>query len=105
MRKTAVSWRKCNPWRANDPLYELGFRFLHFGARAQERVWQHVLQAVAAHFGVTAEVELTRTLIDPQLQWRYATNVYRNAAMRSVLYRATAPLRAALGLAQRSRAG
>ncbi len=91
--------------RANDPIYELGFRFLHFGARAQERIWQHVLQALAAHFGVTAEVELTRTLIDPQLQWRNATNVYRNAAVRSVLYRAATPVRAALGLAHRWRAG
>ena len=87
--------------RANDPIYEMGFRFFGFGARQQERIWHHVLRSLAAHYGVTAEVEMTRVCVDPHIQWRYATNVWRNAAMRSLLYRVGAPLRAVRGLARR----
>src|SRR5207244_3584905 len=35
--------------RANDPIYELGFKF--GGSKAQEQIWTHVLTSLAAHFG------------------------------------------------------
>ena len=47
--------------RTGDPIYEFGFRFMG-GSRFQEETWQHVVKAVAAHFGVQDEpVEVIRT--------------------------------------------
>lgn len=91
--------------RANDPIYELGFRFMG-GSRAQEGIWQHVLAALADHFGVKATVELTKTRVDARLQWRQARNVWRNAVIRTTFYTVTAPLRWAGRVARRGgRAG
>jgi hypothetical protein len=81
--------------RANDPVYEIGFRL--FGARAQERIWAHVLTAVAAHFGVAAPVEVVKTCVDPRCQWRQTRNLWHNAAIRSLLYGLGAPLRRVRG--------
>ncbi len=36
--------------RANDSLYELGFR--SGGGKNEVRFWEHMLVALAAHFGV-----------------------------------------------------
>ena len=77
--------------RANDPLYELGFRL--FGATAQERIWEHVLTALAAHFEVNGQVQTFKTCVDPHVQWGQARNIWRNAALWTVLYTLTAPLR------------
>jgi hypothetical protein len=77
--------------RANDPIYELGFRLL--GSRAQERIWRHVLIALAAHYGVDEPVQARKTLVDPRLQWSQARNVWHNAMIRSMLYTIASPLR------------
>jgi hypothetical protein len=77
--------------RANDPIYEIGFRLM--GAREQERIWQHVLESLAARFGATGQVALARVCVDPELQWSQAKNVWRNAAVRSLLYNVAAPVR------------
>ena len=77
--------------RANDPLYELGFRL--FGATAQERIWEYVLTALAAHFEVNGQVQTFKTCVDPHVQLGQARNIWRNAALWTVLYTLTAPLR------------
>jgi hypothetical protein len=77
--------------RATDPIYELGFRL--FGSAEQERIWNHVLSALAAHFGVTAPVTLEKECVDPKVQWSHAKNVWHNAGVRSFCYSLTAPVR------------
>ena len=77
--------------RANDPMYELAFRVI--GSREQEKIWTHVLQSLAAHFACAQDVGLSKTCVDPTLQWRQASNIWHNAAMRSMLYTMAAPLR------------
>lgn len=77
--------------RANDPLYELAFR-LGAGS-AQDRIWTHVLEALATHFGVNGQVQSFKTCIDSRLQWSEAKNVWHNAALRTLLYTLGAPLR------------
>jgi hypothetical protein len=78
--------------RANDPIYEIGLRFMG-GARKQEQVWTYVLTALAAHFGVAGQVQVHKTCLDPQLQWSQAKNVWHNAGIRTTLYILAAPLR------------
>lgn len=70
--------------RANDPLYELGFRL--FGSTEQERTWRHVLRSLAAHFGVDEPVTLGKVCVDSRLQWSQARNVWHNASARSLIY-------------------
>jgi hypothetical protein len=70
--------------RANDPVYELGFRLI--GQRAQEAIWIYVLRALAAHLGVEASVDVSRVCHDPKCQWSRARNVWHNAMLRSWFY-------------------
>jgi hypothetical protein len=77
--------------RANDPLYELGFRL--FGSTQQERTWTHVLRSLAAYFGVYEPVTLEKVRVDPNLQWPHARNIWHNASLRSLLYAITRRLR------------
>ncbi|MCU0508373.1 MAG: DUF1990 domain-containing protein [Anaerolineae bacterium] len=70
--------------RANDPVYELGYRLMG-GAKQQEAIWRHVLGALARRFNVTAPVELEKVVVDNKVQWRYAGNVRHNALIRTVL--------------------
>jgi len=79
--------------RASDPMYEVGLRF---GGHTQEnRFWQHTLQSLAAHVqGDTAiPVRMELICVDPRLQWSHAKNIWHNAAMRTAMYKVTAPLR------------
>jgi hypothetical protein len=78
--------------RSNDPLFEFGFRFLG-GAKQQEKIWSYVLRRVAAHFEVDGQVALNKVCLDPSIRWAGATNVWRNATVRSVLYSMAAPMR------------
>lgn len=77
--------------RANDPIYELGFRL--FGSTEQERTWIHVLMAMAAHFSVKESVTLEKICLDPRVQWSQARNVWHNASIRSMLYALGGPFR------------
>ena len=77
--------------RANDPIYEVGFRVI--GSTEQEKIWTHVLRSLAARFGVNEPVELERVCVDPKVQWSQAKNVWHNAGARSALHMATAPAR------------
>jgi hypothetical protein len=78
--------------RATDPIYEIGTLFLGGGKR-QEENWVHVLTALAERLGVKGHVEMHRELVDPCWQWSEAKNVWKNAAIRTLLYRMAAPLR------------
>src|SRR5215210_4546468 len=77
--------------RANDPIYEMGFRIV--GSTQQERIWTHVLKSLAAHFGVNEPVTLEKACVDPKVQWSPTMNIWQNAGARSMLYTITAPLR------------
>ncbi len=82
--------------RANDPIYEMGFRVV--GATAQEQLWTHVLKSLAAHFGVNEPVSLEKACVDPKLQWSQVKNVWHNAGARSMIYTMAAPTRWVRGL-------
>lgn len=70
--------------RATDPLSEVGLRL--FGHKREDAFWQHTLRALAAHFGVQAEVSQEVTCVDPRLQWSQAGNIWHSAALRTPLY-------------------
>jgi anti-anti-sigma factor len=70
--------------RASDPLYELAFRAA--GSKLQDKIWTHVLMALAAQLGTSGEVQMQRTLLDPNLQWGRASNIWYNALLRTVVY-------------------
>ena len=77
--------------RANDPLYEIGFRL--FASNSQNHFWTHVLESLAAHLGVKGKVEMSKVCLDPRCQWSEAKNIWHNAAIRTVFYRLGTPLR------------
>src|ERR671921_184312 len=82
--------------RANDPIYEVGFRIV--GATQQERIWTHVLKSLAAHFSVNEPVTLEKVCVDPKVQWSKVMNIWQNAGARSMLYTIAAPTRWIRGL-------
>src|SRR6266571_5691499 len=79
--------------RANDPVYELGLRF--GGHKKEDDFWKYTLKSLAAHVqGDTAiPVRMELICVDPRLQWSQAKNIWHNAAMRTAMYKVTAPLR------------
>jgi hypothetical protein len=78
--------------RATDPIYEFGYRFMG-GESKQDRTWTHVLKALAARYSIDGEVEHSKTCIDPGLQWQNIGNVWKNAFVRTTLYKASTPIR------------
>jgi hypothetical protein len=86
--------------RASDPLYEMALR-LGFGHKSEDDFWQHTLKAVAAHFGVDGQVQQRNSLVDPQVQWSQARNLWHNAAVRTAFYTLATPLRWASNLVKR----
>jgi hypothetical protein len=78
--------------RPADPIYEFGFRIMG-GSPQQDQIWVHVLEKLAEHYGVKGQVQVKRVCLDPKLQWRYAKNVFHNAALRTLLYALGAPFR------------
>ena len=77
--------------RANDPMYEIGFRL---GGHAKEdRFWQDTLTSLAEYFGVEAPVQTQKVCVDPKLQWSQAKNIWHNSAIRTMLYTLSTPLR------------
>jgi hypothetical protein len=78
--------------RTNDPFFEIGFML--FAHRTQERFWQQTLRSLAARFGVDHPISTARACLDPRWQWPHMWNAWHNAAIRTTLYRAAAPLRA-----------
>lgn len=78
--------------RAADPLYELYLRFLG-SAVQQENTWAHVLTALASEWGVVGQVTTKKILVDQELQWKYAKNLFRNAGIYTVFYKLGTPFR------------
>lgn len=78
--------------RASDPLYEFLFRYLGASGQ-QDKIWIHVLTALAEYLGVKGQVVMTRALIDPSVQWSASKNIWKNAAIRTVFYVAATPVR------------
>ncbi len=79
--------------RANDPLYELGFRL--GVSKNEDRFWQHTLSALAAYLGVeTPQVQTQAVCVDRKIQWTQAKNIWHNAGVRTTLYLVTTPVRA-----------
>jgi hypothetical protein len=79
--------------RANDPLYEMGARVgvVH---KTEDVFWHQTLENLARHFGATpGAVEQVNVLVDPRMQWNQVGNIWHNAAIRTGLYLAGAPLR------------
>jgi len=78
--------------RSYDPIYEIFFRF--FGAsKSEDRFWQHTLASLAAYFGVEDQVETVVKCVDSKVQWSEAKNIWHNSAIRTMLYKITAPFR------------
>ncbi|MCE7982506.1 MAG: hypothetical protein DYG89_15045 [Caldilinea sp. CFX5] len=77
--------------RANDPLYELMMRLGM--SKVEDEFWCATLQQLAAHFGATGQPIQQSVLVDTQVRWREAKNIWHNAALRTALYTLTAPLR------------
>jgi hypothetical protein len=62
----------------------MAFRLI--GSKLQDRIWTHVLIALAAELGISGEVQKHATLLSPKLQWRRAWNIWYNAQLRTLLY-------------------
>jgi hypothetical protein len=86
--------------RPADPIYEFGFRVMG-GSPQQDQIWVHVLEKLAEHYGVKGQVQVKQVCLDPKLQWRYARNVFHNAAIRTLLYALVAPFRWVISLVKR----
>jgi len=71
--------------RANDPVYEFGFRFMG-GSKEQERIWHYVLTQLGNNMGISGQVEMEKVCVDTRLQWSRAKNVWHNAMIRSTLH-------------------
>ncbi|NPV77182.1 MAG: hypothetical protein HPY59_12525 [Anaerolineae bacterium] len=78
--------------RTTDPIYEFGFRFMG-GEGAEDKVWFHVLEQLAKHWGVQGQVQFHKVLIDPCIQWSNAKNIWKNAAIRTFFYVLASPFR------------
>jgi hypothetical protein len=63
------------------------------GARRQEENWVYVLTSLAERFGIKGQVQMHKVCVDPRWQWSEAKNVWKNASLRTILYKMTAPVR------------
>ena len=63
------------------------------GKGAEDRMWLHVLKQLAAHFGVETRPTVERVVVDKRRQWEHWRNIKKNAAIRSGMYMAGAPVR------------
>jgi len=77
--------------RAGDPFYELSFRIA--GSKLQDEIWRHVLTALATQLGTSGQIEIRRTLLDPNFQWERIWNIWYNAHLRTLLYSPIALIR------------
>lgn len=78
--------------RPADPIYEFGFRLMG-GAPQQDAIWVYVLEQLAQHYGVKGQVQTRQICLDSKLQWRYAKNIWKNAAIRTFFYALGSPFR------------
>ena len=77
--------------RAGDPLYEVMMPIqIH---RKEDKFWTGTLSNLAKHFGVEAQPEMSRTVVDRKRQWSQWKNIKTNAAVRTLMHTLGAPLR------------
>ena len=76
--------------RASDPFWELAMMVPVLGERMQNDLWRQTLRNLALSLGADSSVHERIVCVDGRRQWRNATNLWHNAAIRSGL---TAPLR------------
>ncbi|MEE8405999.1 MAG: hypothetical protein V3S32_02490 [Acidimicrobiia bacterium] len=69
--------------RANDPLYEAGFRIDTSGL--EDKIWNHTLTELGGHFGTSAPVSATANPVDKRRQWSQFGNLWKNSAVRTLL--------------------
>jgi len=77
--------------RASDPLFEFGLKL--GGYAWEDSFWEATLEALATSFGAAGRPEREAELLDRRRKWRNASNVTRNAFIRSSLARVASPLR------------
>lgn len=71
--------------RANDPVFEFGFRFMG-GARQQENIWRQVLTNLSVQLGLQQPVvDVNKVCVDNHLQWSQAKNVWHNSVIRTTI--------------------
>ena len=88
--------------RANDPIYELGFR-LGFVHKSEDAFWQQTLQNLARQVGISNPmVQQQVACEDARMQWSKLGNIRYNAAMHTMFYQMTAPVRWLKGLFRHS---
>jgi hypothetical protein len=88
--------------RASDPIFELA---LTLGGHGQEdKFWHQTLAAVAKHFGYDGQVTTQAVCVDSRRQWSRWRNLRHSSAIRSGMYAAGAPLRAAGRFSNRQQA-
>jgi hypothetical protein len=76
--------------RANDPIYELGM--MSGGHKKEDRFWAATMIALGQRLGVEdPKVETTTTCVDSKRQWRNASNIRHNSAVRSVFQKKAVP--------------
>ncbi|MEN6617289.1 MAG: FAD-dependent oxidoreductase, partial [Syntrophorhabdus sp.] len=85
--------------RAADPLYEAAFRFI--GSKIQGRIWNHLLNALAAYLGVPAHINDHSVCIDGNRRWSQAKNVWYNAQIRTTLWEPVHIVKTMTGTANR----
>lgn len=78
--------------RANDPLYELGFR-LGLMHAAEDEFWTATLRTLAAYWNIEGVVQQWNTCVDPKVQWSQAGNIWHNAAIHTAIYLMLSPFR------------
>ncbi len=86
--------------RASDPFYELMCR-MGMGHKMEDDFWKATLQNLAARFQAARNVEYTRLLVDPRMQWGEVKNIWHNAAIRTTFYTLGTPFRRLSGLFRR----
>ena len=77
--------------RASDPLFEL--LLMAGGHDREDEHWKTTLRNLAARLGATGEPTAQRVCVDPKRQWRHASNIRHNAAIRSGLWMMAHPQR------------
>lgn len=69
--------------RAQDPMVEIGLAL--GGSKKEDRIWAHVVTALAGSFGVVdPQVDRTTVCVDRHRQWRRVGNVRHDAAIAAV---------------------
>lgn len=90
--------------RPADPLYELFLRKLG-SSKQQDKIWLHMLNNLAAFYGVKSEATVQRDLLDSSVQWKYARNIWKNAAIRTMFYLMATPFRWLIGRFRKKKSG